>query len=153
MSDVWMQVGVDVGQSAALAGTVWSWSAFCSVAIARYGSTADYITASARNVRLAGALSGAFVAATVALLFRFPSFEIPDIHGLVVHPPSTWWAFGGLLLAGALVTAVRLRRHVPLYKLDAQRRGHALEIKPRWVELFGELIDAAADGRNYVGPR
>ena len=104
------------------------------------------MTASVRSVRLAGVSSCAFIAAAVALLLFFPRFEVPEIHGFVVHPPYIWWAFGGLLLVGVLVTAVKLASNMSLFKIDALNRGGPLEVKPKWVKLVEEIISAVMDG-------
>lgn len=145
-----INVAVSLGQALLLTMAAWSWAAFWAVLIARAASSAGYITASARSLRLASASAAISVAGATVDIYFFPQAELLGIDKVVISPPYTWWVWAGILICEPAVTGFKVMRYKDLLRSAAERDGKPMEVKPNWVKLMGGLVGNLLDVNNYA---
>jgi hypothetical protein len=144
-----ISTAISPGQAMLLTAAAWSWAAFCAVLIARAISSAGYITATARSVRVASVTAAVLVAAATVDIYFFPQAELLGIDKVVISPPYTWWVWTGILLCEPAVTGFKVMRNRDLLRSAAKREGKPKEVKPNWVKLAEGLFGNLLDVNNY----
>jgi hypothetical protein len=145
-----MNVAKSLSQALLLTTAAWSWAAFWAVLIARAVSSAGYITATARSLRVASATAAISVAGATVDIYFFPRAELLGIDKVVISPPYTWWFWAGILLCEPAVTGFKVMRYRDLLRSAAERDGKPREVKPNWVKLVEGIAGNLLDVNNYV---
>jgi small-conductance mechanosensitive channel len=145
-----INTATSLSQALLLTMAAWSWAAFCTVLIARVVSSAGYITATTRTLRVASVSAAVSVTAATVDVYFFPRAELLGIDKVVISPPYTWWVWAGILLCEPAVTGFKVVSNRGLLRSQAEREGKPVEYKPNWVKLVEGIFGNLLDVNNYV---